>query len=405
MCMGTGEAQHARTYTTPSSTFIWHYSSCDCSPRIGSGTPSCSTTPPAVIAHGQCNRGLTADLLDLSSSCPPRPTVLSCMQPDPVSGLRSAEEQASWEQARAHTMDLWYAHPATTVYLCTRLPPPPLSGCDRPAYEASGWPTFERACTEQVKAWAPPEAAWRLVSDLADEEDRMNGVPLQSGLYERNWPMGPDAFDDVVRECHFTEDAIAATFDDQNLVRALYRRLSICQLGVLSTLNFHEEHRRALCINGAVSSPSPTSCSPALPHSLPTCPRHSRIICLTATSRPLCTLLLSLCTLLLNLCTLLLGGPQGRLSRLLNYCAKLEVLDLRGVGLNCKLLGGVFASLGAGSLPVLLTLDLSGNAIHDSGVGALARRLDYRDPMNGRQLMARLTTLKLHEMIYAIPNT
>ena len=82
MCMGTGEAQHARTYTTPSSTFIWHHSSCDCSPRIGSGTPSCSTTAPAVIAHGQCSRGLTADLFSTR-----RPRALPVLQSYPACSL------------------------------------------------------------------------------------------------------------------------------------------------------------------------------------------------------------------------------------------------------------------------------------------------------------------------------
>jgi hypothetical protein len=61
---------------------------------------------------------------------------------------RTVEEKEGFNKALHETMDLWYAHQGTTVYMLTNLP----EGCTRKVgYEDSGWTTYERCSAEQIK--------------------------------------------------------------------------------------------------------------------------------------------------------------------------------------------------------------------------------------------------------------
>jgi len=62
----------------------------------------------------------------------------------------SADEEASFCHARDDTMDIWFAHQGTAVYMLTQHPK--ARGAARShGYRESGWTTFERCCAEQLK--------------------------------------------------------------------------------------------------------------------------------------------------------------------------------------------------------------------------------------------------------------
>ena len=66
---------------------------------------------------------------------------------------RTASEKEGFDFALDKTMDLWYAHQGTTVYMLTKLP----EGSTREVgYSASGWTTYERCSAEQS---TPPPLA------------------------------------------------------------------------------------------------------------------------------------------------------------------------------------------------------------------------------------------------------
>jgi len=113
-----------------------------------------------------------------------------------------------------------YAHQGTTVYMLTQLP----EGTERKVgYDASGWTTYERRSAEQIKKFYLFDAKWKLVLDLGAGENAEKG---------RNWPLDPDGFDALIEEKQFTNGA------DKGAVQALFRRMSVAQLGGIKKLDF-----------------------------------------------------------------------------------------------------------------------------------------------------------------------
>lgn len=133
---------------------------------------------------------------------------------------RNAEEKALFAHALHETMDLWYAHQGTTVYMLTKLPE---GSTRRSGYGDSGWTTYERCSAEQIKKFFLLRAEWKLVLDLgaaAGEEG------------QRSWPIGPDDFDKLIATKAFTNGA------DTQVVQSLFRKMSTGQLGGITALNF-----------------------------------------------------------------------------------------------------------------------------------------------------------------------
>eukprot|EP00966_Prymnesium_polylepis_P170141 3933366-Prymnesium_polylepis.1 len=135
---------------------------------------------------------------------------------------RTAEEKEAFGKALHETMDLWYAHQGTTVYMLTQLP----EGCTRKVgYDDSGWTTYERCSAEQIKKVYLPDAKWKLVLDL--------GAADASGqAAARRWPVGPEDFDKLIENKQFTNGA------DKEAVAALRRKMSTKQLGGIKELQF-----------------------------------------------------------------------------------------------------------------------------------------------------------------------
>ena len=106
-------------------------------------------------------------------------------------------EKESFRGALEETMDLWYAHQGTTVYMLTRLP----AGSKRElSYSDSGWTTYERCSAEQIKKFYLHNATWKLVLDLGAPEAQFAGR-------KRSWPVGPEDFDVLIDTKQFTNGA------------------------------------------------------------------------------------------------------------------------------------------------------------------------------------------------------
>ena len=102
---------------------------------------------------------------------------LSIYQKD-KDGNRTPFEQEGFRYALHETMDLWYAHQGTTVYMLTQLP----EGSTRKVgYVDSGWTTYERCSAEQM--FYLFEAKWKLVLDLGAEGDCLHEDAQLAG-----WP-------------------------------------------------------------------------------------------------------------------------------------------------------------------------------------------------------------------------
>ena len=143
---------------------------------------------------------------------------------------RSAEQVDSIKWALSESMDLWYAHAGTSVFLLTEMP----ARFTRPTYDESGWTTYERCCTELVKENELDYANWRLVHELDT-----SGIPKNRRKSShtmprkgRRWPIGPHDFDVIIKNKAFTNGA------DCDSVSALYRRLSTELLGSTLMLDF-----------------------------------------------------------------------------------------------------------------------------------------------------------------------
>ena len=82
----------------------------------------------------------------------------------------------------------------------------------------------ERCSAEQIKKFYLFHAKWKLVLDL--------GVASSAEQQRRAWPVGPDDFDALVEGKVFTNGS------DLDAVKALYRKMSVGQLGSIKMLDF-----------------------------------------------------------------------------------------------------------------------------------------------------------------------
>ena len=146
--------------------------------------------------------------------------------------FRTKTEKAAFDHALHKTMDLWYAHQGTTVFLLTQHPRERDSAREK-GYEESGWPTYERCSSEQIKKVYRYHAQWPAVMDLGggrreapdDEQEEERAVG-------RRWPVGPDTFDNMIASRSFTNGA------DAEAVKTLFRDMSRAQLGGVDELFF-----------------------------------------------------------------------------------------------------------------------------------------------------------------------
>ncbi|CAK0871844.1 unnamed protein product [Prorocentrum cordatum] len=141
---------------------------------------------------------------------------------------RTPAEKAAFKHGLEETMDLWYAHRATTVLLLTQHPRERGSAREW-GYDQSGWTTYERCSAEQIKQVYRSEAEWAAVADL--------GQGTYAAAAGRRWPVGPDEFDRLIEDRSFTNGA------DREAVKALFRRMSRAQLGGVTTLDFEGMRR------------------------------------------------------------------------------------------------------------------------------------------------------------------
>ena len=261
---------------------------------------------------------------------------------------RSAVQQATFATALS-SINLWYAHQGTTVWLVT-------GGADDAgvSYWAKGWCSCEYALTMMVKvantsAWAD----WPQVVDISQRgRDAQTGVP-------RPPPAEPLAF---FGGHEYGEKVYRRADDRDGVVAPMFRDTVLELLGSVKELNYNklgwgDAHAVLLARSIACAN------EPHLP----------RYLC--APPLPLLT-----------------GDAQAiRLARVLPLCAQLQTLQLTGnatigdagVRAIAEALagGGSTAGLAEGcsrdrGLPVggrLRDLRLGGNSIGDDGVAALVR--------------------------------
>ena len=194
---------------------------------------------------------------------------------------RTKEEQEGFAYALHNTMDLWYAHQGTSVYMLTKLPE---NSSREVGYSDSGWTTYERCSAEQIKKVYMYNAEWKLVLDLGETESEK----------QRNWPVGPDDFDRLVEEKKFTNGA------DTAVVKKLFRKMSINQLGGIKELDFT-----------GIAPPTTTDAE--------------------------------------------------QLGQCLNLCKNLEKCDLQSVGISAEACVKIFSTLGRGALPKCTSIYLNDN--------------------------------------------
>ena len=136
---------------------------------------------------------------------------------------RTPAEKQSFGRALHETMDLWYAHQGTAIYMLTKLPE---GSVRKNGYDDSGWTSYERCSAEQIKKVFLYKAEWKLVLDLgtSDESDEAGKA--------RQWPYSPDDFDALIDGKTFTNGA------DKETVKTLFRKMSTGQLGCVELLDF-----------------------------------------------------------------------------------------------------------------------------------------------------------------------
>ena len=98
---------------------------------------------------------------------------------------RTAVERALFATALHDTMDLWYSHQGTVVYMLTKLPDDAMSMSNvtrtrtrtrTRGYHESGWTTYESCCASQIKRTYLFSAHWSLILDLGDAEGALDGL-------------------------------------------------------------------------------------------------------------------------------------------------------------------------------------------------------------------------------------
>ena len=168
-------------------------------------------------------------------------------------------------------------------------------------YADSGWTTYERCSAEQIKKFDLYFAQWKLVLDLGVASEQQQ---------QRGWPVGPDDFDALVEGKKFTNGS------DLGAVKALYRKMSVGQLGSIQELAF--------------SGMPPPSVE-----------------------------------------------DGRRLGGCLALCGRLEELYLERTRMGDEACAAVFTSLGEGALPSVKYISLTGNPeLRDAGLSALAATVE-----------------------------
>lgn len=134
---------------------------------------------------------------------------------------RSAEQTESFRYALHKTMDLWYVHQGTIVYMLTR-------ATRTLGYDQSGWTSYERCSAEQIKPnySFQSNVSFKLIINLA-----YSGKEAEAA---RRWPTDPDTFDRIVSTKTFTNGS------DKTTVMELYRRMTIDQFKYIIKLNFKD---------------------------------------------------------------------------------------------------------------------------------------------------------------------
>merc|ERR1711972_675698 len=120
---------------------------------------------------------------------------------------RTQQQQASFNRALFETMDMWYSHQMTIVYLVTTLPAKYANTIRE--YGARGWPFFESCSAELVKpkqVWQGSNSfLWEMVVDLS-----------KIGRTTRSVPVTCRRFSALIRDKEFTNGS------DTDKVAALY---------------------------------------------------------------------------------------------------------------------------------------------------------------------------------------
>ncbi|CAK0825261.1 unnamed protein product [Prorocentrum cordatum] len=311
--------------------------------------------------------------------------------------FRTPDEKAAFGHALRQTMDLWYAHQGTTVFLLTQHPRE--RGSQRPTgYDESGWPTYERCSAEQIKNFNRKDAEWDAVLDLGS-----GGGAQASG---RRWPVGPDDFDSMIETRSFKNGS------DRDAVKGLFWKMSVAQLGSVRELDFLGMPRpepadmarlgRCLllcaslqqldlsslggrCLSDTANPGLPPPCLRELAAPLAAAPRSPlpalRELCLNdncagdAGAVALAGALPAAPALqVLRLGSNAIGDAGAEeLARALPAAQALQVLGLGGNAIGDA--GAVALARALAALPALWELDLSWNAIGDAGAEELARAL------------------------------
>lgn len=144
-------------------------------------------------------------------------------------GNRTDQERASFQGALA-SMQLWYAHQLTTVFMMTDPATDPASDTlvDSLSYGARGWPTFESRCAMLGKRTS--QHAWPLLVDVAALG--CDAGRTEAGLAPRYPPLRPDEFHALLATKRFTNGA------DAELVANLYTATAREVIGGASMLKF-----------------------------------------------------------------------------------------------------------------------------------------------------------------------
>jgi len=145
-------------------------------------------------------------------------------------GYRSPQEEAAFRRALA-TMQIWYAHLGTTVFLMTEVP----AEYDTSAYHDRGWPTFERLVSMIAKR--ATISAWPMIVDVGSGTGTSHRLP----------PLTPEAFRSLLEATVFTNGA------DRDIVIDLYRQTCEAVLRRASSLRYSsldwsDNELRTLCV-------------------------------------------------------------------------------------------------------------------------------------------------------------
>lgn len=149
---------------------------------------------------------------------------------------RSTAEEAAFNGA-LKSMDLWYAHQGTTVYMLTKK----TEGMQRPqGYDERGWTVYERRATEQCKKSYMDNVDWRLAQDLGavggtvkmGYRGPITETQEQAENSGRKWPLDPDAFEAMIGDMSFSKPK------DKDIIKKLFRDMSERQLRSVEVMDF-----------------------------------------------------------------------------------------------------------------------------------------------------------------------